>query len=77
VTCTPKKAKRGKVRVVCTVKLAGASAVRAAFKQNGRTVASRRGRSISARLARGTYRLELTYRERGHRKTVVRRVRIG
>jgi Ca2+-binding RTX toxin-like protein len=77
VTCTPGKAKRGKVKVTCSVKLAAASAVRATFRRDGHAVAAaRRGRSVSARLARGRYTLVLRFRTGGHRTTVTQRVRV-
>jgi Ca2+-binding RTX toxin-like protein len=72
VTCVPGKAKGGKVKVTCSVKVASASAVRATFKRGGRAVATRRGRAVSARLAPGRYTLVVRYGS----KTVVRSLRV-
>jgi Ca2+-binding RTX toxin-like protein len=72
VTCVPGKAKGGKVKVTCSVKVTSASAVRAVFRRGGRAVASRRGRVVSVRLARGRYRLVVRYGS----ETVVQRLRV-
>jgi Ca2+-binding RTX toxin-like protein len=72
VTCVPGKAKGGKVKVTCSVKIASASAVRAVFRRGGRAVAARRGRVVSVRLARGRYRLVVRYGS----QTVVQRLRV-
>ncbi len=72
VTCVPGKAKGGKVKVTCSVKVASASAVSAVFRRGGRAVASRRGRVVSVRLARGRYRLVVRYGS----KTVVQRLNV-
>jgi hypothetical protein len=76
VTCTPGKAKGGKVKVTCSVKLAGASAVRATFKRDGRAVAAGSGRTLSVRLERGRYTLVLRYRSGGRRTTVIQAFRV-
>jgi hypothetical protein len=60
------------VKVTCSVKVASASAVRAVFRRGGRAVASRRGRVVSVRLARGRYRLVVRYGS----KTVVQTLRV-
>ena len=83
VTCKVK----GK-KVTCAVKLATtsrASRVRGVFKRGDRVVAaarvSRRGGNVSVkpgrRLARGRYRLEITYTVDGHKTTVKQRVRVS
>jgi Ca2+-binding RTX toxin-like protein len=83
VTCKVK----GK-KVTCSVKLATtsrASRVRGVFKRSGRVVASarvsRRGGGVSVepgrRLARGRYRLVITYTVDGHKTTVRQRVRVA
>jgi hypothetical protein len=87
VTCVAGKPKGGKVKVVCKVKLATAaraSRVRAVFKRGNRVVAAaritRRAGSVSVRaprhLARGRYRLVVSYTVHGHRTTVAQRVRV-
>jgi hypothetical protein len=76
VTCKSGKVKGTKVSVVCSVKIAGASAVRASFKRGGRAVAAAHGRSMAVRLARGRYSVVLTYRVDGARKSVTQRVRV-
>jgi hypothetical protein len=90
VTCKPAAGKRAaKVTIVCTVKLAGASAarVRARFVRGGRVIAAgsgtvgRRGtltvRLDRARMGPGVYRLVLSFLVRGHRATVQQRVRVA
>ena len=69
----PGKAKGGKVKVTCSVKVASASAVRAVFRRGGRAVAARSGRVVSVRLARGRYRLVVRY---AVEETVVQRLRV-
>jgi hypothetical protein len=84
VTCKPKGTK--KVRVTCTVQLAGATGnVNATLLRGGRVVSRTsthaRAGAASLRLARrhlspGRYRLRLTYTVGGKRTTVSRRVSI-
>ena len=62
--------------MTCSVKLATASAVHATFKQGGQAVATRSGRSVSARLTPGRYTLVLRYRSGGRTTTVIQRVRV-
>jgi hypothetical protein len=89
VTCVPaKKAKKGKVTVTCSVKLASAAglrSLRARFLKHGKVVATARAtRSKGAaslkladgRLTRGSYDLVMTYTLRGDRVTVRQRVHI-
>ena len=79
---------QGQGKVTCAVKLATAaraSRVRGVFKRGDRVVAaarvSRRGGPCRSgpcrRLARGRYRLVLTYTVDGHRTTVRQRVRVS
>jgi Ca2+-binding RTX toxin-like protein len=86
VTCKPGKVKGSKVTVSCSVKLATAAKVRAAFTRGGKVVArvsgTHRGGRIALRmgsrhLARGRYTLVLTYTSHGHRTTVRQRVRVA
>jgi hypothetical protein len=83
VTCTPGKAKKGKVSVTCAVKLtAKASALRARFLKGGHVVAtaSARGKTLRldrGHLARGSYDVVLTYTLEAERVKVRQRVRIG
>jgi hypothetical protein len=83
VTCTPGKAKKGKVSVTCAVKLAAkASALRARFIKGGHVVAtaSAHGKTLRldrGHLARGSYDVVLTYTLDGERVKVRQRVRIG
>ena len=72
VTCVPGKAKGGKVKVTCSVKVASAAAVRSVFRRGGRAVAARSGRKMSVRLERGRYRLVVRYGS----KTLVQRLRV-
>jgi hypothetical protein len=84
VTCKVAKAKKGKVKVICTVKLVAASAkgatVRARLSRNGRVFArgagavrrgqSRLGLRSERGVPRGSYRLTLAFKDtRGHRTT--------
>ena len=76
VTCKTGKAKGAKVAVVCSVKVAGASALRASFKRGGRAVAAARGRSLAVQLERGRYSVVLTYKVDGARKSVTQHVSV-
>ena len=76
MTCVPGKAKGGKVKVTCSVKVARAAAVRAVFKRGGHAVAARRGRAVSVRLRRGSYRLVVRYTVGGRARTVTQRLRV-
>jgi cystathionine beta-lyase/cystathionine gamma-synthase len=85
VTCTPGKAKKGKLTVACSVKLAAQASVRnlrARFLRGGHVVATatahgRTLRLVRGRLTRGSYDVVLTYTLDGERVKVRQRVRIG
>jgi hypothetical protein len=85
VTCTPGKAKKGKVTVTCAVKLAAKANVRslrARFLKGGKVVAAARAHASAlrvdhGRLTRGTYAVVLTYTLDGRDVTVRQRVRVG
>jgi Ca2+-binding RTX toxin-like protein len=85
VTCTPGKAKKGKVAVTCSVKLAAkATSLRARFLRSGHVVATAHAASTGGalrldhgHLERGSYTVVLSYTVDGKRITVRRHVRVA
>jgi Ca2+-binding RTX toxin-like protein len=82
VTCTPGKAKKGKVAVACSVKLTagGTTKVAARFLKGRRLAATSRGsasRLGSVRLAPGRYELVVTYTLAGRRATLRQSLRVA